>query len=123
MFGSRTSYSVKERAQFSYKESTFGLCQSGPIVLKTALEDFYTDLPSRVASHLPCKMAGQTNFFGPLGMKSSTGYRLMLSKVEKLAKIKEIVHYFLCKNLSRFVGAIVLAEAESRPVVQPVSEL
>jgi hypothetical protein len=27
-------------------------------------------------------------FFGPVGMKSSTGYRLMLSKVEKLGKNK-----------------------------------
>jgi len=43
---------------------------------------------SRVALNLPCKLASPTNFLGPVGMKSTTGYRLMLSKVEKLAKNK-----------------------------------
>jgi hypothetical protein len=43
---------------------------------------------SRVALNLPCRLASPTNFFGPVGMKSTTGYRLVVAKVEKLAKNK-----------------------------------
>ena len=48
-----------------------------------------------------------------MGIKPTTGNRMVLSKVENLAKRKEKRTIFEYKN-SRFVGAIVLAEAESR---------